>query len=255
MMNEQSVNISYNKKVLVFFDLLGFKDLIEKNMDSPQLVNDILNETNLFSQQESYAYKYDSLSFSDTVIQIFDLEICLKEYEDNVKEFISRILEAINRVQVHLLLKYKVAIRGAIVLDDVYCNVEKNVIFGPALNKAATLEKKAFYPRILIDESIASKLEIEDRIETTFLNFTVDEKGIYYANPFQYVAKTPYEQKNGAMQKLKSNIIEIIQEIGLRIESEEHKKNILEKWNWLLLKLIEREVEDLKSAREILMKR
>jgi hypothetical protein len=50
------------------------------------------------------------------------------------------------------LLEYKLTARGSIVYGEIV-HTKKNV-YGPALVKAVELEKKAIYPRIILDESL-----------------------------------------------------------------------------------------------------
>lgn len=251
----KDAEVVYSKKILVFYDLLGFKNLIERREGNPHIVNQILKEFFFISKQEHFTFNYQQINFSDTIIQIFDPEKCLDIYEDNLSQFIDRILDAINRVHNHLLLKHNLAIRGAIVYGDLYYNEGENIIFGPALNTAATLEKKAKYPRIIIDESISNQLEIKEEIETTFLNYTVDKDGKYYANPFHYIAKTKYEQKKGDIQIIKQNLLDMIKEVESWEANTEEKNKVLEKFHWLLVRLIERELLDMNHAKELLSNR
>lgn len=240
-------DVSYTKKLLVFYDLLGFKDLINENLNRPEIIKTILDT--VYKYSKSNTYDFHLLNFSDSIILIFEPENPLPDIP--FKYYLNNILENVNRVQVNLLLQFKVAIRGAIVLDDIYYNPQENIIFGPALNKAAGLEKNAYYPRVIIDKAIIEKLNINEKHEMTFLNFTIDEEKNYYANPFHFIAQTKYEQKNSHMQNLKKVIVEIIQDIKeWDINQKPYKKDVLHKFNWLLLKLIEREVEDLNSARQ-----
>ena len=237
----QETEVKYSEKILVFYDLLGFKNLIDKNLGNPEKVKLVLNDVYHFTKIQPINFQL--INFSDTIIQIFEIESSIEDV--NLNYYINNILGAVNNVQVNLLLKHKVAIRGAVVMGEIYYNEEENVIFGPALNTAAALEKDAVYPRVIIDKSISDKLDINEKIEMTFLNFTVDENGQYYANPFQYIAQTSYEQKNGDIQNLKKNLIEIIQEIETwDIKEHKHRDSVLEKFRWLLVRLNEREVLD-----------
>lgn len=238
--------VKYNEKILVFYDLLGFKNLIDNNLETPEKVKLILNDVYRYS---NYNNNFQLINFSDTIIQIFELESNIKGV--SFTDHLNNILDAINRVQANLLLNHKVAIRGAVVLGEIYFNEDENIIFGPALNTAATLEKEAIYPRVIIDKSIVDKLDVKEKEKMSFLSFTIDENGQYYANPFQYLAKTPYEQKNGLIQDLKKNLIEIIIDIekwdGEKLKN---RDSVLKKFYWLLVRLNEREEEDLKIAQE-----
>lgn len=66
MNNERSVE--YSQKIVIFFDILGFKDLIDNN--TPGLIDDILRTVYLSSEQP-FENCY-SINFSDSIIQIFE---------------------------------------------------------------------------------------------------------------------------------------------------------------------------------------
>lgn len=245
--NIHEKEVKYSKKILVFFDLLGFKNLIDNNLETPDKVKSILNDVYHYSKGQSYDFQL--INFSDSIILIFESESNDKDI--SFTNYINNILGAINRVQLNLLLNHKVAIRGAAVLGDIYYNEKENIIFGPALNTAAGLEKDAVYPRIIIDKSIVDKLDVKESEEMVFLNFTIDENNELYANPFQYLVKTPYEQKNGVINDLKKNLVEIIQEIEQwDVKEQKHRDSVLQKFRWLLNRLNEREVLDFKRAKE-----
>lgn len=249
MSNAQEQKIKYNRRIIIFFDILGFKDLIDNNLYNPELVNRILETAYLASEQP---YNCQIINFSDTIIQIFELKYNLDDSEDeDFTYYINNLLDAVQRVQMQLLVKYGVVIRGSIVLGEIYYNRQSNTIFGPALNRAAELEKLADTPRVIIDSTIINNLKYTESTESVFFNFSKDEDGYYYANPFKWVAKTNYEQKN-ILPNLKVKIEEIINKINSRKDVVEPKK-VLRKYEWLLKKLEERENEDLIKARDSLI--
>lgn len=242
MNNESKLDqsIEYNKKIVVFFDILGFKDLIENNLQNPEFVNDVLNTAYLSSEQP-FA-NCEVIKFSDSVIQILDPKSPTLD-DNEFFYYINNIMEAVNRVQLKILRMHKVVIRGAIVLGDIYFNAEKNTIFGPALNKAAELEGKAKYPRVILDESIFNKLD-KEKHELVFSNFTLDEDEVYYADPFQFIAKTESEKRELPIFKA------IVEEIINALTGRNAIDSVLDKYYWLLKKIEEREREDFVAAKE-----
>lgn len=122
--------VKYEKKILVFFDLLGFKALIENNPYNPKLINDILRTTYLTSQAK---YKCEFINFSDTVIQIFEPKRDIPGIEDenpnDFANYIHLILESTHIAHLNLLKRFKISMRGSIVLGDIYYNKEANVLF------------------------------------------------------------------------------------------------------------------------------
>jgi class 3 adenylate cyclase len=78
------------------------------------------------------------------------------------------------RIQCTLLLLWEqLVMRGSIALGPVFH--DRQVVVGPALNRAVALERSACYPRILVDESARSLVGADVRLDHAdglpFLNF------------------------------------------------------------------------------------
>lgn len=169
---------SYENKVVLYLDILGFKNLIlntqKKNIKkkSIQLINNIY-EVVINSFEET---KYEKRFKSDIsqVQHIWELQLLKNPYIQNKKisifsdtiviTFASEnvnhwmdFFNNINQLQVKLI-NLGVLCRGALTYGEVIHN--ENIIFGPAIVDAYELEGKyAKYPRIIVSDCIIQFLK------------------------------------------------------------------------------------------------
>ena len=154
--------INYKKMIVSFIDILGFKDIIYREKDNPDFVNTILEILSLLqnlsgehTDSSASEGNYFSFVFSDSMVRLTginkDSEILEKLYNEiNHLAYIQ-----LNIINEHYLKNCHFLIRGAITIGDIYYNIEKARIFGPAFNLSYKLEsEKSKYPRIIIDPEI-----------------------------------------------------------------------------------------------------
>jgi hypothetical protein len=142
---------SYEKRILAYFDVLGWREKIERAAHNPhrlaqlRLVTIALGVTKgTFEEQGGHLS-----SFSDNVV------ISVPFNREAVQEFV----ETISRIQVGLAM-WGFFIRGAVTIGDVFHDAAS--VFGPALNRAYELESKvAIYPRVLFDPKVSELKEID----------------------------------------------------------------------------------------------
>lgn len=197
----------YRKAILAFIDVLGFKGLVEKN--NPSLVYKILEifheqteDNRLFGSmgdehynpKQSETYEPDIIFFSDSVVRIIFPEDYPNtqtienkssdisyNYQLLLDEFLPFRDELVNLCFIQeKLLTEGILIRGGIVYGDVIYDKGKNILFGPALQKAYQIESEfALYPRIIIDSSIIEKATTEGLYHVDAL-INTDERGFNY---------------------------------------------------------------------------
>ena len=144
--------VNYENRVVLFLDILGFKNIIDKTYnpttdeDIPTSISELYEV--LLSMTEDFAI--DKKKTSKIVTQFSDsIVISFKEDE---KEGIFILFEEIQNLIIKLLSK-RIICRGAISYGKLIHN--RNIIFGPALVDAYETETKAaMYPRVILDKSI-----------------------------------------------------------------------------------------------------
>ncbi|SDM43353.1 hypothetical protein [Sediminibacillus halophilus] len=216
----------YKEKILVFFDVLGFKNLImNKYKNQPEKIEDILTTMHLLSEPD---YKSDVIVFSDSVINILDLKPIFNDYGQKFSDYLNVIIDRIAAIQINMLTHFGILIRGSIVIGNIKYNSDKGLLFGQALINAYELESKyAIYPRILIDETVVKVIDGD----TDQLNITRDFDGQYYIDPLKWLVKLDSEKQS--LLNLKEKVLQKI--------NNERNIAVLSKYNWLLNKILERD--------------
>ncbi len=145
-----SDKIEYQNRVVFFFDILGFRDLIEKESNTKGFdctdIFQLFDFIKKFYQDEiddKYSATKQITFFSDCVIISF------------VENEIDQVFKTVCDIQillVNLILK-GIVMRGAISYGKLFH--DENYLFGPAFIEAYLIEKdKAKNPRIVCDNSI-----------------------------------------------------------------------------------------------------
>lgn len=165
------------KAILGMVDVLGFKEFVEQKQDQAirsyiEIVDDlkvILEITN-----------------STTHMEILSDTFLVYSYEESA-ESLLKIAAIIENIRYNFLIKEGLLSRGAIVKGKMYntsdrkfydprtkkeLKIDDGIIVSEALVKAARLEKKAYYPRIVVEEEV--KMLFDQLTET---NPTVEING------------------------------------------------------------------------------
>lgn len=215
--------MNYEKRIVCYFDILGFKNAVLSNRLSADAVSQLLAE---IDDVMGYYGKdtVDGTYFSDSFAVSIKIIVAAKTQLD----FIVKILEK--------LIEYRFLARGGLAYGDLVHDNAK--IFGPALVKAVELEKKARYPRIIIDDSLR-ELTIPTIGNATidYLSFLTNfvyikndpEDGLPYID---YIYSILAREHKGASKTYKDVLDEIISE-GLHASDE----RIIEKYEWLAKKV------------------
>ena len=140
---------TYENKIVCFIDILGFSNIVAKTLNSQPSLQNIVDALSFihshFLALKSVELKSIQLSqFSDSVVISFPI----KDESTMIVLF-----KNLKYVQVHLLSKYKMLMRGGVVIGEVIHN--DLLLLGPAMINAYMLESKcAMSPRIVIDPKV-----------------------------------------------------------------------------------------------------
>lgn len=175
--------MAYEKKLVAFVDLLGFKEVSsntnEKNAThnilstNHQIVDILQNVTDNKNQRNN--------DDNDFVIQTFSDSIFFAYPEDEL----YKLLYDLSTISFSIAER-GFFLRGGVAFGDIYARNNENYFYGPALIAAHHAESKtAVYPRIIMDISamdLINSIDLEHRIyqdnllikdfdEETFINF------------------------------------------------------------------------------------
>jgi hypothetical protein len=149
------------KRTVAFLDVLGFRKMVEtESADSLgkryELVNDRLEETNKplgDSFKSLPSFFPDFLSSDEYCIkQIFSDSIILTSIDETEQKCLALIIYALRTIQ-HMLM-YGMSVRGGIVHDEIYLNINKKIVVGKALTRSYDLELLQNWIGTAIDNSV-----------------------------------------------------------------------------------------------------
>ncbi|MCZ2483135.1 hypothetical protein G9H64_09215 [Aquirufa nivalisilvae] len=209
--------MTYEKRIVCFFDILGFADAVKDKILSSDEIKSLFDELNILINENSNDY-IPIIHFSDSFV------ITIK-FKRNAPSQLGIVVKILIK-----LLEYNLLARGSIVFGEVL-HFEKN-IFGPALVEAVELEKKkAKYPRIIVDKSLNElELPTTGNGTITYINFFNNFRYIKLDDvDNEYYIDFIGELKNN---KNNSNCVSNLHSLIKKFRNSEDEK-IREKYTWL----------------------
>jgi hypothetical protein len=179
-MSNQS-NPVYERRVLAFLDILGFRSLIEDGREAELLL--ILKRIQReFAEADVDPNRFVAeTAFSDSFV------VSMKVDESG---FPATALVAYVIFHICGMLSNGILVRGGIAVGDAYHR--NGIVFGPAMNEAYKIENElAIYPRVVLSDAVLEMLEkesIESKLERGQLKQRMaalslrDFDGMYFAN-------------------------------------------------------------------------
>lgn len=234
----------FKKAVTIFIDILGTQD--RNNFNELYEIanvfhNTVEQEKNLDSTHLDSVYKREIHLFSDCAYIIYDYKDGVDEVKKNMYDLMSIACYNTEKV-LYEFLKNNFIARGALTYGDIYYEVDRNICFGPAMNKAYALEvKEAKYPRVIIDPEYADELFKHNEkkyIDNNILKYKNgeilkkdDEDGLYYIHYLNLLHL-------GLRQNEDSDIIRKVLDLCKMERSKERETNELRasikaKYDWL----------------------
>lgn len=148
----------YEDKLVIFIDILGFKENIQKSVTDTKLYKKIKTTmTHIFNEKKEndkhfnaeYIDAFYQMSiFSDSIIYSAPLK------NDNTVYYALVMAEYMQRE----ILDFGFLTRGGISIGKMYH--DKEIAFGPALIEAVEIEQKvALYPRVVFDQKTFDEID------------------------------------------------------------------------------------------------
>jgi hypothetical protein len=218
--DEETINYLPTKHYVAFFDILGFKEKVNQGeQESVPIIRNINKSIEVLRSnlQKQPITNFNAKYFSDCIC------ISCPTYEANIGFLVHSLAEF------QLFLTFNdIFIRGGLTVGSHFEN--KNIIFSKALIKAIELEKKAAYPRLLIDSSLMSIIKEDPLLSSGRIS--------------QFIYKAPdgmifvdYLAAVGPLGKPIMEMDEIYKRhknaIQKQIEENPYDSHILDKYRWL----------------------
>ncbi|CAO4172355.1 hypothetical protein EEDFHM_02073 [Methylorubrum populi] len=161
--------IYYEERIVAYFDVLGWKNVIEDAGVNPTRLGQLRSLVGLYGYLQKQIVEDSRGSaisaFSDNVVasQRYDAD-ALQDFIDTIGRY--QFAAALNGF----------FIRGAVTVGDLFH--DRTSVFGPALIRAHDLEsREAKYPRVILDPGRMDVLGSSKRIRTLDGHFTIDTFG------------------------------------------------------------------------------
>lgn len=142
----------YQDRVIVFIDILGFKEIIESTIDAKgkQKTKKVRELKKLLSLSKSILREHPEIAKSRVVTRFSDSIVISFKYTEPSQVFYTFL----DILHLHIeFLNMGYVIRGGISHGKLYHT--KKMIFGPGLVRAYEFESKyAIYPRVIIDSEV-----------------------------------------------------------------------------------------------------
>jgi len=170
---------AYEKTLLVYLDIMGFKDLINDSATDPAKIDLIINTLRQMKRQAGIRMpgilktKTKTQNFSDLIVRA-----TYPQSDPHLIQQISAECWLLAAVQCDLVVSNGVLLRGGMCLNDLY--MDEDIVFGPALVTSYQLgEHVAMFPRIVIDPIIMNSIKLP---ETDLLDVFIarGEDGAYF---------------------------------------------------------------------------
>lgn len=184
----------FEKAVIIFVDILGSQDRedFEEWYNIMSIFSEAVErEKKLDAAHPWVVYKREIHVFSDCAYIIYDYKEGVEEERKDMNALMCIACYNTEKM-LYEFLKNGFIARGAITYGEIYYDNERNVWFGPGMNKAYYLEsKKARFPRIIIDPEYAQELmdynekKYRDNAMKRESNGEIirkDTDGLYYLN-------------------------------------------------------------------------
>ena len=148
-------NSYYEDRIVIFIDILGFKDSIKKSINDSTILNNIYlvinnmyNEYNFNNAIKKFDLQneYEISVFSDSIIYSAPLKNNLDIY------YMFSMVECLLRK----IISFGFVARGGVSIGKMIHY--DGIAFGPALVESVELESKAIYPRIIFSEATYKNL-------------------------------------------------------------------------------------------------
>ena len=228
-MTSKTPHDQYEKRLVAFLDLLGFKELVSRFPEEPKLFDWTLSILKATKSQEKMVYGFpedlnvqmEFTAFSDSVV------LSSRIPEDPINMALFQVAFTCS-----LFLRAGLFARGAIVENYLYH--KENIIIGQGLIEAYQQEKIAIYPRVIVSKNIVDKFNEEIKVpeltekinkwSSTLIRKDID--GCYFIDTLYSIPHVIFKDEFIPFIESTKKIIK------MEIENNENNETVLQKSEW-----------------------
>ncbi len=236
--------MKYEKRIVAFIDILGFKSLLNDTLDKDgndkeEEIDSVISAYNAIREiwDLDCVPQYLDVKIAETKkISIFSDCLVVSFAIEQPGGFFSTLLEI--KMLIMRLISRKILCRGAVSIGK-FIHTD-NYLFGPALVEAYTLESKAaMYPRVILDHTV---IEAGAQNRNQDHDFTEEKKyvqslleqdsdGMFYIDYF-FKAQNELDDPEYDFPDYIENLADVIRK-GLMGSSHHSKADIRVKYSWM----------------------
>lgn len=171
----------YEKRIIVFIDILGFREHIKKTIEDKVSFTNLKDALNYISQIGS-VINNELYEEHDKEITVFSDSIVISYPVANPNNVFSLLMDVVY-IQLDMICR-GILLRGGIATGEL-CH-KNTIVYGPAMVEAYELESKsAIYPRVIISKdvfTIISKINNSTDLEIVNSLIKRDRDGQWYVD-------------------------------------------------------------------------
>lgn len=244
--------MAYRKGIVYFIDILGTKARTSDydGFDKSYFIADLfLKEMEGVQKRHRETSMVDRavFTFSDCAYIVYALKEGVKDSYENKMRMVYQSL--FNTQQVICNFVYNGFLcRGGISYGDVYFDLNRNMIFGSAVNKSYSIEsKEAIYPNIVIEKNLAEEIQsysenIKQNVPMSALdgdilgyNQNIKQYFFNYLNYFFRIGSVQLGNVGVTFEKFYNTVIQhCYSELNKYSGNTEYEMHIHEKLEWHL---------------------
>ncbi len=225
------MKINYQDRIVAFIDVLGFSNIVYS--DNTDSLHKYFNFVLTSFKRAAHKHSFDYYLISDSIV------VSAKDTQVNLKAMTKMLCI----LQSHLFT-HGILVRGAISYGQLYQNKTNNILVGSGLINAFNLEKKAIYPRIILDRRFVKKYFSNTSEAISTLNWVTYKSAGQYRSDFLYLKYTAMFSLFSIWGSFVAGSFEIFKNGYLNNEN-------IEKYEWIRLHFI----DSLITSQEYLLKK
>lgn len=181
--------MGYRKGIVYFVDVLGSQERTKDSLkfdESYFIADTFITEMENIQKRHRKTSMVDRsvFSFSDCAYIVYSLKDEFQSYENEMKMIYTSLYNTQQTICTFLYNGF--LCRGGISFGDVYHDITRNIVFGPAVNNAYKLESEAIYPNLIFQDTLSERLVSYDKE----LKRNNEEAALLNGNIVRYNSKT-----------------------------------------------------------------
>lgn len=172
-----------SKRFVAFFDIMGFKDLVQRNshdyiVTKLETLKNVLNELETWDSENIETLKEFKIEKHQTKSITFSDSIVIFSMHDSIKDFHKILLDSC--IIIRTAYEEGIGIKGALSFGEITVDFDKNIFFGQPIIDAFLLQEELALYTAILDNNIEAKqksFEISKLQKNVIVSYKAPLKG------------------------------------------------------------------------------